>query len=239
MDDGRSFQTPTAGSFGRRNSAAARRLLVAAVLFIPLLTGCGGAGLETAGLPSPSQLSLPTLPAVPSLPDIQLPKPPPPVVGTPTEVYERIGRGAVSCWLGGTGPLKGTHLYEAAADSAHKGGRAEIAIRERDPSAPNPRGVKAFQIRIEPIGEEKAAVTAENLKLPDELARQMVRNVEAWGAGSEGCDAGGVVAGTAPEPATKAANQPPLPEPSKKRKPAATASSAPAPAQPGVGRASR
>ncbi|MFN3869541.1 MAG: hypothetical protein ACK4MF_10800 [Hyphomicrobiaceae bacterium] len=164
-----------------------------------------------------------------------MPKPPPPVIGTPTEVYERIGRGAVRCWLGANGPLKGTHLYEASAESAHKGGRAEIAVRERDPGAANPRGVKAFQIRIEPVGEEKASVAVENLKLPEELARQMVRNVEAWGAGAEGCDAGGVVAGATPGATGKNTDEPPLPEPSTRRKTSATAARTPAAGQPGGG----
>lgn len=226
----------------RVNAMAAGRF--AAVLIVaPLLSACGGGGLETAGLPSPSQLSLPKLTELPSLPRIDLPKPALPVVGTPTEVYERVGRGAVSCWLGGKGPLKGSHVYEAEAESAHKGGRAEIAIRERDPGAPNPRGVKAFRIAIEPAGEDKAAITTENLRLPDALARQMIRNVEAWGAGTEGCDAGGEVAGSTlastPAVVTRGAGVPAEPAAPKKRNTSAAATAVPAAAQSGVGRASR
>lgn len=179
-----------------------------------VVSGCAGAGLETATLPAPSQLSLPSLPSVR---DLELPKAPPPVVGTPTEVYERVGRGAVSCWFGGRGPLKGTHVYEASADPAHKGGQAEIYIREKDVDPQNSRGVRAYRVAIRPAGDERAAIETENFKLPAELAGQMGKNVEAWAAGEEGCAAGGGVAGGEPPPVV------PVAAPAK-----------PAPAKPGV-----
>lgn len=129
-----------------------------------------------------------TLPSLPDLPKIELPKPPPPVVGTPTEVYERIGRGAMACWFGKDGPLKGGYIYEAVADPASKGGRAEIFIRERDTDAQSPRGVKAFRVGIEPSSDDETTVLAENLKLPEPVAASMKKSVAAWSTGDQGCD---------------------------------------------------
>ena len=185
------------------------------------LSGCAGSALDTSMLgPTTAALKLPEAPALPKL---ELPKPADPVLGTPTEVYERVGRGAVTCWFGANGPLKGTHVYEATADSPHKGGQAEISIREKEVAAPAPpvqpaattgkqqpatapagepaaasasptasptRGAKSFRVSIRPEGEDRANVEAENLKLPEELARRMKGNVEAWSTGKEGCEAG-------------------------------------------------
>ena len=110
------------------------------------------------------------------------------MAGTSIEVYERIGRGAMACWFGANGFLKTTHIYEATAEPAHKGGQAEIIIRERDNSTESPRGVKAFQIQITPSGSDETSVTAENLKLPEATAQQMKNAVAAWSTGKHGCD---------------------------------------------------
>lgn len=149
-----------------------------AAAFAVLLGGCaGGSGVSTAALPS-----------LPSLPKIALPEAPPPVVGSATEVYERIGRGAMACWFGAGGMLKPTHIYDATAEPANKGGKAEIVIRERDNSAESPRGVKAFRITIAPSSEDETNVVAENLKLPEATATQMKKAVAAWSIGHQGCD---------------------------------------------------
>ncbi|MBL8566723.1 MAG: hypothetical protein JNM89_13495 [Hyphomicrobiaceae bacterium] len=216
--------------FSRVCAGSSRSLRAAALAVVCscIAAGCGTTGLETATLPSPSALSLPELPKLPDVSKIELPKAAPPVVGTPTEVYERVGRGAVSCWLGGRGPLKGTHIYEAAAEPAHKGGQAEIYIREKDADAQNPRGVRAYRVAIRPASDEKASVETENFKLADRLAQQMNKNVEAWAAGEEGCAAGGEVAGTDPAaalPATAAPTPEPVKPAGKANKPA-TASAA-------------
>lgn len=173
-----------------------------------LLGGCAGSSLDTSML-GPTTAAL-KLPDAASLPKLELPKMPDPIVGTPTEVYERIGHGAVTCWLGASGPLKGTHLYEANAEPPHKGGQAEIAIRERDETAPIQRGTRAFRISIRPDGPEKASVETENLKLPEPLAARMKQNVDGWATGKTGCDAG-VVAAT--EAASVAAPTPPAAAP--------------------------
>lgn len=148
------------------------------LLSLTALTGCASVdGLSTAALPS-----------LPAIPKLELPKAAPPVVGSPTEVYERIGRGAMSCWFGVDGPLKGRYIYDATAEPPHKGGRAEINIRERDDSAESPRSVKAFRIRIEASGTEETVVLAENLKLPEPTGARMKERVAAWSTGEQGCD---------------------------------------------------
>lgn len=184
---------------GMRAPRPLANLGLTAVLLAGLFNGgCAGNGPGVATA---------TLPSLPDLPKIELPKPPPPVVGTPTEVYERIGRGAMSCWFGKDGPLKGNYIYDAVAEPASKGGRAEITIRERDTGAPSPRGVKAFRIGIEPSGQEETSVLAENLKLPEPVAASMKKSVAAWSTGEQGCDPDAFKGAwsTAPEPATAAA----------------------------------
>lgn len=203
-----------------------------------VLGGCAGSAFDTSML-GPTTAAL-KLPDVPSMPKIDLPKTHEPPVGTPTEVYERVGRGAVTCWFGKSGPLKGTHVYEATADSPHKGGQAEITIREREPapaaavaasqpaslasrastpppattetaaaaaaaSASTPRSIRAFRVSIRPEGEERTAVEAENIKLPEPLAQRMRGNVDAWAAGHQGCEAGVVAEAPAPPAAAGAA----------------------------------
>lgn len=135
-----------------------------------------------------SSLTTATLPNLPEIPKIELPKPPPPVVGTSTEVYERIGRGAKTCWFGADGPLKASHAYEAIAEPPHRGGRAEIILRQREIDATNPKGVKAYRIVIEPSGDDETTVATENLKLPEAVAKQMTESVTAWSIGRHGCN---------------------------------------------------
>lgn len=142
------------------------------------LAACSGGG----------NLTTATLPNLPEIPKIDLPKPPPPVVGTSTEVYERIGRGAKACWFGADGPLKSTHAYEAIAEPPHRGGRAEITIRQLDTGSTNPRGVKAFRVVIEPSGEDETTVATENLKIPEPIASRMKDSVAAWSIGKHGCN---------------------------------------------------
>ncbi len=159
-----------------RGRLSPRLLLIGcAVPLSAIASGCAGNGeLSTAALPG--------------LPKIALPQGPPPVVGTPTEVYARIGRGAMACWFGANGFLKSTHIYDATAEPVHKGGQAEIIIRERDERGQNLRGLKAFRIVITPSDNEQTNVVAENLKLPEATAARMKKSVAAWSTGNNGCD---------------------------------------------------
>jgi hypothetical protein len=134
-------------------------------------------GLETASL---AKLQ------VPELPKLELPEGAPAVVGTPTEVYTRLARGALTCWFGTNGPLKGTHIFNADAEPPHKGGRAEIVIHEKDLQAPSPRGLKAYRVQIAPDGE-RTTIAVENLKLAKPLGDAMEQDVRRWATGEIGC----------------------------------------------------
>lgn len=94
----------------------------------------------------------------------------------------------MACWFGANGFLKSTHIYEATAEPAHKGGKAEILIRALDTAAESPRGVKAFRISILPSGSDETSVIADNLKLPEPIAARMKNSVAAWSIGEQGCD---------------------------------------------------
>jgi hypothetical protein len=107
-------------------------------------------------------------------------------IGSATEVYARVALGANTCWFGGKGPLKKDYIYHAEADAPSRGGKSEITIHNRDPSQPNPRGAKAYKIKIEPAGEA-AALATENIKMPDAFAAAMTADVGRWSKGDQGC----------------------------------------------------
>lgn len=170
------------------------------------------------------------LPKMPALPDMT--PPPEPVVqhdqlvGSATEIYSRVARGANSCWFGGSGPLKKAYIYHAEADAPSRGGKAEITIHNRDPSQPNPRGAKAFKVKIDPNGENATLIT-ENLKMPEPIASGMVSDVERWAKGDQGCAGSSTVAGwgeAAPAPVAAQSVKTPA------KKPVKTAKATPKPA---------
>ena len=194
MASGRYQHPPHLRALPRATTARVISLAAATTALATTLGGCAGSGESpTAALPS-----------LPALPKIALPEAPPPVVGSATEVYERIGRGAMACWFGADGFLKSTHIYEATAEPASKGGKAEILIRARDTAAESPRGVKAFRITILPSGNEETSVVAENLKLPEPTAARMKKSVTAWSIGEQGCEPDAVNGAWQPEPASDA-----------------------------------
>lgn len=132
-------------------------------------------------------------PSLPSLPQLTGTVTEAPIVGSPTEVYERVARGAMTCWFGAGGPLKAGYVYHAEAEPPGKGGKAEIVIHERDRLSDNPKGIKAYRIAITPESE-KTTLLFENLKLPDTMAKSMEADARRWGAGAFGCsdtEAGG------------------------------------------------
>ena len=107
-------------------------------------------------------------------------------VGSATEVYTRVARGVLTCWMGAHGSLKGTHLFQAEAQPRTQGGAAEINVHERIKNAPNQPGRKVFSVSITPVGDQ-ASVVAENLALPREQGDSMREDVERWAANEEGC----------------------------------------------------
>lgn len=127
-------------------------------------------------------------PVLPALPDIiaALSVSEAEVVGSPTDVYARVARGALACWFGVSGPLKADYVYHAEAQPAAQGGKAEIIIHERDRSSENPRGLKAFRVSITPKGDT-ATLAVENLKLAEPQAKSMEKDVRRWAAGAIGC----------------------------------------------------
>jgi hypothetical protein len=116
------------------------------------------------------------------------------IVGTPTELYTRLARGALTCWFGAAGPLKGTYIYHADAEPASKGGRSEIVIFANDTTAADPRALRAFRIGIS-TAEEKTKLEVENIKMPEPLASRLEADVSRWAADQEGCGSGPVTAG--------------------------------------------
>lgn len=146
--------------------------------------------------------------APPLLPPAQTAPPPPPaaedsgtmasikamlpkgeqIVGTPTELYTRIARGALTCWFGASGPLKGAYMYHAEAAPPSQGGRSEIIIRIKDKDAADPRSLRAYRVTIA-AGETGSVLETENVTIPEPLATSLGADVRRWAADDEGCSA--------------------------------------------------
>ncbi len=106
------------------------------------------------------------------------------IVGTPTEVYTRVARGALTCWFGAAGPLKSRYIYHADADPPSKGGRSEIVIFEKDAAADDPRSVRVYRLLISTV-DEKTKLEIENLKISEPLAARLKGDIDRW-AGERG-----------------------------------------------------
>jgi hypothetical protein len=108
----------------------------------------------------------------------------------PTTVYAAIAQKALTCWMGPKGPLKTTHIFHADAASPTSGGRAEIALHERDTTQPHPWGGRTFRIELTPEGGgTDTRVAMVNIKMPKDLADAMRADVGAWAKGGESCQA--------------------------------------------------
>lgn len=168
------------------------------------LTGLAGwlSGCSSDQMPElPSAASIPALKALTGAP----------VVGTPTELYTRIAHGAVTCWFGASGPLKGGYIYHADALPDSKGGGSQITIFAKDTSmSPDPRALKAYQIAIRPTGGTPE-LGVENFKVPEPTASRLNSDVRRWAAAEEGCGTGPITEGWHAQPGQK---------PSGKQKPA-------------------
>jgi hypothetical protein len=122
------------------------------------------------------------------------------VPGTPTDIYALVARGALRCWLGPDGPLHATHVFEADAQPPSDGGLAHIIIHERDPTMGDQRGVQAFKVSFD-IAPGGTRVVTTPIKMPEQTAPLMVRDVQAWARGETNCQA---IAAAPQQPATPA-----------------------------------
>ena len=176
-------------AFGARSVAPVTRL-VAIVAAGLIASACSTANSDATAEAASPAFSLPSLPSVASL----SPGPSDAPVGSATEIYARVARGANTCWFGAAGPLKLSYIYHAEADAPSRGGKSEIIIHARAPGQPNPRGAKAYRINIEPDGDT-AKVKTENLKMPVAMAAAMTADVDRWSKGDQGCHGASTAAG--------------------------------------------
>ena len=156
--------------------------------------------LSAAGCASVNEPSSLNLPEMPSLANVS-------AIGasnserasnSPTELYARVGRGAMACWFGANGPLKLGYIYHAEAEPASRGGKAEIVIHARELGQPNPRGPKAYRVNIVPVGET-ASVQPENLRMPEAVGAAMTADVERWSKGESACSSQAVAGSWSPQ----------------------------------------
>jgi hypothetical protein len=152
----------------------------------------------TLGLPSPAEL--PTLPKIAVAPAASTYS-----KAVPVEVYAHVARGATSCWFGAGGSLKPSHIFYADADPPSSGGKAEIALVERDPAAVSSRGAKAYRISLTPEGEG-TRIEHTNTKLGDALVNAIQADVHRFSEGDLACASRGPTAPSAPaaEPTSQA-----------------------------------
>lgn len=177
----------------RMRMTAAKGIFCSSIAIACLLGGCSN-DLKLEDLQAGATGALSQLPAAASsLVPTAMKQP----VGTATQVYTRVARGALTCWMGAHGSLKGTHLFQAVAQPRAKGGAANIDIHERVKGKPNQPGRKAFVVAISPVGE-KAVVSAQNLALPEKLGEDMIADVHRWAAADEGCFKEPITEGWAP-----------------------------------------
>ena len=109
----------------------------------------------------------------------------------PTEVYQRIARGANACWFGAQGPLSRTHIFYADADPPAQGAAVEILVHERVADQPKPWGLKAFRVALHDAGGQ-SGIAVENLRMPGPVSEAMQRDVHRWANGGEGCKSDGL-----------------------------------------------
>ena len=158
-----------------------------AVALSGVLSGCSN-GMSSLTQP----ISLGTLPTADSVT----------ADDTPTAVYAILAQKALVCWMGPNGPLRTTHIFHADAASHTSGGKAEIALHERDLTQAHPWGPRAFRIELLPAGGgTNTTITMQNLKLPTDLADALKSDVVVWAGGKESCQAQVVRPPPKPEPA--------------------------------------
>jgi hypothetical protein len=179
---GRSFRTI---GIGVQSSMLGSRLVALPAALAVLAGGCssvtlpslsGSPTLESASIASGRQGAVPNAFDTTFIAE-----------GTSTELYSLVARGAFGCWLGATGPLRATHVFDAEAAPPEKGGSAQIVLHERDPDLRDQRGPRALRITFEQAPASGVRVGFSNLRFPTVLAEAMSRDVTAWARGGAGC----------------------------------------------------
>ncbi|MBS0232905.1 MAG: hypothetical protein JSR99_05410 [Proteobacteria bacterium] len=198
---------------------------VPVLLAMAALSGCAGNAPELQSLNAEPTADAPSSAGVASSPSGGEPPgiPVPGAVGSATNIYADIARGAMACWFAVNGPLKKDYIFHAAADAPSRGGggKAVITIHRRDPSQANPRGLKAYIVEIQPTGEASANVTVENRKMSDAYATPMTDDISRWSKGEQGCTGPSTPVAWAPQPPEAVADAPKASTKSKKTKPKA------------------
>lgn len=170
------------------------------MLLSTALSGCAGNGaVDTSVLTAGTTGALEAIPSAAASIAKGMQQP----VGPPTEIYTRIARGMLTCWLGGYGRLRAQYMFQAEAQPEHMGGISKVSIHERIAGSPNQPGRIAYQVTIEPIGET-ATVSAENRHMPPAIGDSLSQDVYRWAANEEGCLEAGVTAGWGATPAASA-----------------------------------
>jgi hypothetical protein len=170
-----------------------------------MVGGCANSSLPplpTANLVTGGLSGLP-------VPEFKLPDADAEPMGTPTQIYTRVARGAQICWFGGNGALKSKYIFYADAEPPSKGGQSEIVIHERDATTPNPRGARAFRVLVTPSGDN-AALQTENVRFPLEVGQKMIADVRRWARDDLTCAGSGQTTGWTPEIKPPAAPAPPV-----------------------------
>lgn len=176
-----------------------RWLSLAALALTTALAACSGEGSAPfLGLPTPPETAAGAAgadrPQPLAVPATAFPMPKDLVVGSPTDVYTRIARGALTCWFGAAGPLKSQYIYHADAQPASQGGHSEIKIMTRDANAEDPRALRAYRVLISP-SQGSTKVEIENVRIPEPMAERLKQDVERWSSDEPGCGEGPVTGG--------------------------------------------
>jgi hypothetical protein len=152
------------------------------------LAACTGGPSPLPKLPGAAPMS-----GLPQLPIGSIGLEPGSVQAGSTEVYARIARGANACWFGTRGRLAKSHVFFADADPSASGGKVEIIVHERALDQPRPWGFKAFRIVLSETqafdgsSGGNTSIEVENVRMPDDEAALMRREVLQWATGVEGC----------------------------------------------------
>jgi hypothetical protein len=197
--------------------------VISALLLATPLSGCAGNAPQLPSLSMPTSStgtpadvsSSPSNPAGSS--DSAAGIPVAGAIGSATDIYSRIATGAMACWFSVNGPLKKDYIFHAAADAPSRGGggKAVVTIHQRDLTAANPRGPKAYVVEINPSGGGTANVTVDNRKMSDVYAAAMTDDISRWSKGEDGCRGPSTVAKWPPMPGEVVAE---TPKPAKKVK---------------------